>query len=69
MSELQFLLKLAKKVDETMEIKREKHVNGNNELKNRYLHIRWNEKVDIEQKKWILIRIKWTLKRLKFLKQ
>ena len=23
--------------------------NGNNELKNRYLHIRWNEKVDIEQ--------------------
>ena len=29
--------------------------NGNNDLKNRYLHIRWNEKVDIEQKKWTLI--------------
>ena len=35
--------------------------NGNNDLKNRYLHIKWNEKVDIEQKKWTLIRKKWTL--------
>ena len=25
--------------------------NGNNDLKNRYLHIRWNEKVDIDKKK------------------
>ena len=43
--------------------------NGNNGQKNRYLHIRWNQKVDIEQKKWTLIRKKWTLKMLKSLKQ
>ena len=43
--------------------------NRNNDQKNRYLQIRWNEKVDIEQKKWTLIRKKWTLKKLKSLKQ
>ena len=30
-------------------MKKQIFTDGNNELKNRYLHIRWNEKVDIEQ--------------------
>ena len=32
--------------------------NGNNDLKNRYLHIRWNEKVDIDKKKVDIGQIK-----------
>ena len=32
--------------------------NGNNDLKNRYLHNRWNEKVDIDKKKVDIGQIK-----------
>ncbi len=39
-------------------MKKQIFTDGNNELKNRYLHIRWNEKVDIEQIKVDIEQIK-----------
>ena len=42
--------------------------NGNNELKNRYLHIRWNEKVDIEQIKVDITKNKVDIEKAKISK-
>ena len=42
--------------------------NGNNELKNRYLHIRWNEKEDIEQIKVDITKNKVDIEKAKISK-
>lgn len=42
--------------------------NGNHELKNRYLHIRWNEKVDIERIKMEIAKEKVDIEKVKISK-